>query len=294
MVSKDENLKIGFVGLGRMGTAIAGRLVDAGYDLTVWNRTAGKDTDLVDRGAVSGKTLQDACSGSDVVFSMLSDDDALRANAGDITAALNDGAIHVAMGTHSVAAVIEIAELHSSAGQTLVAAPVLGRPDAAAAGQLGIVAGGPPEAVELCQPLFDTFGRRTFQAGPRPESASTIKLTNNFVLCSAIETLAEAFGLSSHYDVKREVLFDVLTDGLFSAPAYKIYGQLIADENYDNLGFTTKLGLKDINLVLEAAGDDVVMPTADVLRARLQSAIDNGDGDRDWAVLGREQERAGK
>jgi 3-hydroxyisobutyrate dehydrogenase-like beta-hydroxyacid dehydrogenase len=292
MASNDDNVKIGFVGLGRMGTAIAGRLADAGYDLTVWNRTAGKDADLVKRGAVSSETLHTACSGREVVMSMLADDEALRATSDDIAAALGAGGIHVAMGTHSVAAITEIAATHAAAGQSLVAAPVLGRPDAAEAGQLGIVAGGAPEAVEVCQPLFEVFGRRTFEAGSRPESASAIKLTNNFVLCSAIETLAEAFGLSSHYDVKREVLFDVLTDGLFSAPAYKIYGRLIADENYDNVGFTTKLGLKDVGLVLDAAGDDVVMPTAEVLKQRLQSAIDNGDGDRDWAVLGREQERS--
>ena len=294
MAPRDEKVKVGFVGLGRMGTAIAGRLADAGYDLAVWNRTAGKDADLVKRGAVSSETLHAACSGREVVMSMLADDEALRATASGISAALGDGAIHVAMGTHSVAAITEVADTHASAGQSLVAAPVLGRPDAAAAGQLGIVAGGPPEAVDFCLPLFEVFGRRTFEAGPRAESASAIKLTNNFVLGSAIETLAEAFGLSSHYEVEREVLYDVLTDGLFSAPAYKIYGQLIADENYDNAGFTTKLGLKDIGLVLEAAGDSVAMPTAEVLKQRLESAIAHDDGDRDWSVLGREQERASR
>lgn len=287
-------MKVGFVGLGRMGSAIAGRLADAGYDLAVWNRTAGKDSDLVGRGAVSAATVQAACSGRDVVLSMLSDDAALRSTASDISAALQDGAIHVAMGTHSVAAITEVAAMHGSAGQSLVAAPVLGRPDVAAAGQLGIVAGGPPEAVAFCWPLFDVAGRRTFEAGERAESASAIKLANNFVLASAIETLAEAFGLSNHYDVKPEVLYDVLTDGLFSAPAYKVYGQLIADENYDNVGFTTKLGLKDIGLVLAAAGDSVPMPTAEVLKQRLEGAIAHGDGDRDWAVLGLEQARASK
>src|SRR6476469_4473136 len=118
-------MKVSFVGLGRMGSAIAGRLADAGYDLTVWNRTAGKDADLVKRGAVSSETLHAACSGRDVVLSMLADDDALRATSDDIVAALDDGAIHVAMGTHSVAAVTKVAETHASAGQSLVAAPVL-------------------------------------------------------------------------------------------------------------------------------------------------------------------------
>ncbi len=289
-------MKVGFIGLGRMGTAIAGRIADAGFDLRVWNRTAGRADDLVARGAHEAGSLSDACPGRDVVMTMVADDNALRDVAlgpGGIAASLAPGAIHVAMGTHGVAAIAEVAAGHADAGQTLVAAPVLGRPDVAASGGLGIVAGGPAAAVDRVRPVLDAIGRHTFDAGERPESASAIKLANNFVLGCAIEALAEAFSLGRRYDVDPAVLHEVLTEGLFSAPAYKVYGQIIVDEDYDRVGFTTALALKDVELTMAAASAGAVpLPSASALRDRLLAAIAQGDGQRDWAVLAREQARS--
>ena len=170
---------------------------------------------------------------------------------------------------------------------------MLGRPDAAAAGQLGILTGGPPEAVEACRPLFEAMGRRCFDAGETPEAAASMKLANNFVLGCAIETMGEAFSLVRRYGVRPDTLYDMLTDGIFDCIGYRVYGDIIAKEDWDRVGMTASLGLKDANLALaaaEAAG--VPLPSANVWRDRLIGAIARGDGERDWAVVAREQARA--
>ncbi len=290
-------MNVGFVGLGRMGQGIAGRVLGGGHRLTVFNRTPEKTADLAAAGAAVGASVAEACIGAEVVITMVANDDALMEVAlapGGLEDSLPAGAIHVTMGTHGVAAVRALAQAHADGGQVLVAAPVLGRPDLAASGQLGIVAGGPPAAVERCRPLFEVIGRRTFEAGPRPESATAIKLANNFVLGCAIEAMAEAFSLGRAYDVAPQVLYEVLVEGLFSAPAYKVYGEIMVGEEFDRVGFTSELALKDVNLVLAAAGDArMPLPSANLLRDRLLGAIAHGDGERDWAVLAREQARAG-
>jgi 3-hydroxyisobutyrate dehydrogenase-like beta-hydroxyacid dehydrogenase len=290
-------VNVGFVGLGRMGQGIAGRVLSGGHDLTVFNRTREKTTELAAAGATVASSIAEACSGAEAVLTMVADDDALLEVAlgeGGLRDSLAQGALHVTMGTHGVAAIQELAAAHADAGQTLVAAPVLGRPDMAAAGQLGIVAAGPGEAVERCRPLFEVIGRHTFDAGPRPESATAIKLANNFVLGCAIEAMAEAFSLARAYDVVPQVMHEVLSEGLFAAPAYKVYGQIIVDEDYDRVGFTSTLALKDVHLTLAAAGSArLPLPSANVLRDRLLGAIAHGDAERDWAVLALEQARAG-
>ncbi|MBK6393251.1 MAG: NAD(P)-dependent oxidoreductase [Betaproteobacteria bacterium] len=197
------------------------------------------------------------------------------------------------MGTHGVAAMSRIDAAHREASQRFVAAPVLGRPEAAEAGRLGIVVAGAPDAARACAPLFEAIGRRTFDAGTRPAGASAIKLANNFVLGCAIEAIGEAFALVRKHDVPANVMQDVLTDGLFGCVAYRTYARIIADEAYDHVGFSATLALKDATLVL-AAGEAarVPLPGANTLRDRLLGAIAHGDGERDWAVIAREQARA--
>lgn len=289
-------IKAGFVGLGRMGQAIAGRVLGGGHDLVVHNRTPEKAAALAQAGARVAGSIAEACEGREVVMTMLADDAALREVAlreGGLRDSLAPEAIHMVMGTHGVGVVRELAAAHAAAGQILVAAPVLGRPDAAAAGQLGIVAAGPPEAVERCRPLFAVIGRRTFDAGPAPEAATSVKLANNFLLGCAIEVMGEAFSLARAYEVPPAVLYDVMVEGLFAAAAYKVYGQIMVEESYDNVGFTTDLGLKDANLILAAAEfRRVPLPSANAWRDRLLGAIAHGDGALDWAVVAREQLRA--
>jgi 3-hydroxyisobutyrate dehydrogenase-like beta-hydroxyacid dehydrogenase len=288
-------VRVGFIGIGRMGSAIAGRVLAGGHELTVWNRTPEKTAELAQGGAHVASSVAEACAEADVVMTMLANDEVLLEVAlgpRGILDSLAPGGIHVVMGTHGVDAVRTLTERHAGAGQILVAAPVLGRPDVAAAGQLGVVVGGPAQAIERCRPLFEVIGRRTFEAGERPESATSIKLANNFTLGAAIETMAEAFALVRAYAVEPALFNEVLTEGLFAAPAYKVYGTIISEEDFDRVGFTTLLALKDVDLTLAAAGHaDVPLPTAGVLRDRLLSAIDHGDGERDWAVLAREQAR---
>jgi 3-hydroxyisobutyrate dehydrogenase-like beta-hydroxyacid dehydrogenase len=233
---------------------------------------------------------------AEIVVTMLVEDAAIRNVAlgrGGLCETLRPGSIHLVMGTHGVAVVRELEERHREAGQTLVAAPVLGRPDLAASGQLGIVVAGPQQAVARCEELLKVLGRRTFVAGTRPESATAIKLANNAVLGCAMIAMAEGFALVRKYDVAPQVFQDVMVEGLFGAPAYKIYGQKMVDESFDQVGSPIHVGLKDANLIAAAAMlAGVPMPSHNVYRDRLIGAVAHGDGDRDQAVLGREQARA--
>jgi 3-hydroxyisobutyrate dehydrogenase-like beta-hydroxyacid dehydrogenase len=286
-------MKVGFIGLGRMGQAMAGRLVDGGHTLTVYNRSREKCAELEKKGAKVASSIAEACKGQEVVITMVADDKALTEVVKDISAALDKGAIHVAMGTHGVHVLREVDAVHQKAGQHFVASPVLGRPEAAAAGQIGIVPAGPAEAVEKLAPLNALMGRRTFVAGTKPEGAAAVKLANNMLIGCAIEAMGEAFSLVRKYGVDASAFYEVFTDGLFSAPAYKVYGNIIAKELYDQVGFTTALGLKDTGLMLAAGlAENVPLPSLNVYRDKLLDAMANGDKDKDWAVIARAQARA--
>jgi 3-hydroxyisobutyrate dehydrogenase-like beta-hydroxyacid dehydrogenase len=227
---------------------------------------------------------------------MLVHDEAIRSVAfavGGLCDSMPAGAIHIVMGTHGIATIRELEVQHHMAGQTLVAAPVLGRPDLAAEGELGIIAAGPEEAVARVQPLLEIMGRRIFPAGPMPESATAIKLANNAVLGCAMVAIAEGFSLVRRYDVEPQIFQDVMAVGLFSAPAYRIYGQKMVDESFDQVGSPISVGVKDARLIAEAGAlANVPLPSHNVYLDRLLGATAHGDGERDQAVLGREQARA--
>jgi 3-hydroxyisobutyrate dehydrogenase-like beta-hydroxyacid dehydrogenase len=289
-------MNVGFVGLGRMGSGMARRILDAGHELTVFDAVAGAIAPFVQAGARGATSLADLCAGRDVVVSMLVEDTAIldvAAGTGGLCDSLMTGAIHLVMGTHGVDTVRQLEARHREAGQTLVAAPVLGRPDLAASGQLGIVAGGPLDAVRRCEPLLAAMGKRIFPAGAKPESATAIKLANNAVLGCAMAAMAEGFALVRKYGVLPQVFQDVMTEGLFASTAYKVYGQKMVDESYDIVGSPILVGLKDANLIAAAANlARVPMPSHNVYHDRLLGAVAHGDGERDQAVLAREQARA--
>src|SRR5437773_360454 len=254
-------------------------------------------TEIGAAGARIASSVSDVSKGRDVVITMLVEDESVidvALGPGGLRDSLPPGSIHLAMGTYGVAAIRTLANAHAKANQVLVAAPVLGRPDLAASGQLGIVAAGPSGAVRRCDPLFQVIGRRTFEAGEKPEFATAIKLANNLVLGAAIVAQAEAFSLIRKYGVAPQVMYDVMTDGLFAgAPAYKGYGKTMVDGTYDHVGSPVHVGLKDANLILAAADiARVPMPSLNIYRDRLLGAIAHGDGDKDQAVLAREQARA--
>jgi 3-hydroxyisobutyrate dehydrogenase-like beta-hydroxyacid dehydrogenase len=289
-------MNVGFIGVGRMGRGMAGRLLAAGHSLAVYNRTRAKADALGEAGARVVGSIAELVRHGDVTITMLADDPALEAvvlHRSGLVETLPKGAIHMVMGTHGVDVIRRIGAGHAAAGQILVAAPVLGRPDMAASGQLGIVVAGPAAAVDRVRPLLAAMGRRSFEAGTDPLAATSIKVTNNFVLGCAIEAMGEAFSLVRKYGVAPEVFYEVMTDGLFSAPAYKVYGKIIVEQSYDRVGQKALLGLKDANLAL-AAGEavGVPLPSCNVWRDRLVGAAAHGDGDKDWAVMALEQARA--
>ena len=289
-------MKVAFVGVGRMGQVMARRILAAGHDLGVYNRSPDKTRALAAEGARLLRSIAEAARYGEAVYTMLSDDAALEdvaGQAGGLLQSLPEGGVHICAGTHSVGAIRKLDAAHASAGQVLVAAPMLGRPDVVVAGQAGVLTAGPQPVLDRLRPLFEAIGRRVFEAGAEPAAAAAIKIANNFVLGCAIEAMGEGFSLIRKHGVAPQVFFDVMTDGLFAASAYKSYGKIIVDESYDRVGQIAVLGLKDANLVLaaaEAAG--VPLPSCNVWRDRLVGAIAHGDGDKDWAVMALEQARA--
>jgi len=281
-------MNVGFIGLGHMGAAMAQNLLKAGHRLVVFNRTRSKAEPLASAGACVAASPGEA-SRNDAVITMLADDDAVAEavfSDGGILAELPSGAVHISMSTISVALSERLGEAHGKAGQAYVAAPVFGRPEFAAAAKLIVVAAGDDSAIGRCQPLFDAMGQRTFIVGPKASQANLVKLSGNFLIASVIESLGEAFALIRKAGVDPHLYLDILTSTLFSAPIYKIYGGLIADEKYEPAGFKMALGLKDVRLAL-AAGDAlaVPMPVASLVRDHFLSGLAQGKGDIDWSGL---------
>ncbi len=289
-------MKVGFIGLGRMGGAMARRLIDAKHEVGAYNRTAGKLKTLTDLGARPLDSIKAAANYGEAVFTMLADDAAVLdvvTQSGGLLETLPKGGIHICAGTHSVGCIGKLKALHGEAGQVLLATPMLGRPEVVSSGQAGMVLGGAKASVDRFRPLFEAIARRTFEAGDDPVAAAAIKIANNFVLGCAIEAMGEGFSLVRRYDVVPDVFLDVMTDGLFACSAYKIYGKLIAEERYQPAGQRAVLGLKDANLALEAGGAvGVPLPSGNVWRDRLVGAVAHGEGEHDWAVMAKDQARA--
>ena len=278
-------MDVGFIGLGRMGRAMAANLVAAGHTVRVWNRSpeAAKAVE----GATPVATAAEAFRG-DACLTMLADDAALRSVIvqGGLLDAPERPKVHVSMSTVAVALAQELAPIHERAGVAYVAAPVFGRPDAAANRALNIVAAGDEAAIAHVQPLFDAMGSRTWRFGPEPFRANAVKLAGNFMLISAIEAMGEASAFAQGHGVTPAALLELLTTTLFASPVYKGYGALIAEQRYEPPGFTMRLGAKDIRLALQAAeAAGVPMPFASVLRDTFIDAISHGDGDIDFAGL---------
>ena len=282
-------MKVGFIGLGRMGAGMAANLLKAGHDVTVYNRTRAKADALVALGAKAAASVADACRG-DAVITMLADDDAVEGVAfsdGGIAGSLSAGAIHISSSTISVALSERLEAAHVNAGQRFVAAPVFGRPDVAATGQLFIVAAGAPDAVKAAASLFDAIGQKTFIISETPKAGNLVKLSGNFLSASVIEAVGEAMALIGKAGVDRRQYLDILTSTLFDAPVYKTYGGLIIDGKFEPAGFAAPLGQKDIRLTLAAAEDlRVPMPLASLLRDRFLTLLAHGGDRLDWSAIG--------
>ncbi|KQN27107.1 6-phosphogluconate dehydrogenase [Sphingomonas sp. Leaf34] len=281
-------MKVGFIGLGQMGSAMATNLVKAGHEVMVWNRSPDKAAALVAAGAQLAETPAAAAQG-DVVMTMLADDTALDAVVYGDDGILTAPALHVSHSTIGVA----LADRLARDADRYISAPVFGRPPAAEAGTLFIVAAGADDLIDRCEPLFEAIGQRVFRVGTTPSAANLVKLSGNFMIMAAVEAMAEAMTLSEKGGVDRATLLEVLTGTLFSAPVYKTYGDMLVADAFKPAGFAAPLGLKDMNLVDAAAGRSrTPMPLLGIVRDHLRTAIALEGEDVDWAGAGLAVRRA--
>ncbi|WP_296183087.1 NAD(P)-dependent oxidoreductase [Pseudomonas sp. UBA1879] len=286
-------MKIGFLGLGNMGQAIAANLLKGGHELVVWNRSPKATEPLVELGAKAASDPAQAFA-VDVAFSIFADDKALRSVLLDsgLLDQLKGPLVHVNMATISVEFADELAERHAAQGIDYIAAPVLGRPNVAAAAQLNILAAGPEQALARVQPLFDLIGRKTWPLGDKASAANAMKLAANFMIVSAVQAVSEAAVLVTRHGLESKDFVDLISNTIFPGPVYAGYGGLIGERRYEPAAFKAVLGLKDVDLVLAAAKQvSVEMPTAERVRANLQDAIEHGQGEMDLAVLAEVEER---
>jgi 3-hydroxyisobutyrate dehydrogenase-like beta-hydroxyacid dehydrogenase len=280
-------MKIGFIGLGRMGHHVAANLLKAGHQVTVWNRSPEPVQALVAQGAGAASTPDEAVKG-DAVFSMLSNDQVMRdvGLAGPLLAKAAKNLIHVNLATISVEFARELAEAHAKAGLAYISAPVFGRPEMAEAAQLVLVAGGEQAALATMQPVFDKIGARTVPLGEAWQ-ANLFKICGNFMIASELQSIGEAFALLRKGGVDPAIFHDVMAGRLFTGAVFKAYGGMILNRQYDPAGFLLTLGLKDVNLARSAAeGLGASMPTADLLKDNYEQAVAWGWQDKDWSAIG--------
>jgi len=282
-------MRIGFLGLGNMGAAIAANLKRASHEVTVWNRSADKARPLVELGATLAATPKAAAADRDVVFTMLADDaalDSVMTGVDGLIAGLKPGALHVSMSTIAVATAERLAATHRAQGQGFLCAPVFGRPEAAQAAKLFVVAAGDPADLRTAGPLLRVIGQRVFEVGTTPSAASLVKLCGNFMILSAIEAMGEAVALAAKGGVAKQQLLEVLTGTLFDSPVYRTYAAILAADGFRPAGFAAPLGLKDMRLVGQSAEAlRVPMPLLSLLRDHLLQTIAQQGEDIDWSAI---------
>ncbi|CAO5231152.1 NAD(P)-dependent oxidoreductase [Frankia sp. AgKG'84/4] len=279
-------MKIGFIGLGGMGAAIARNLMDAGHTMLVWNRSPEPVARLADAGAVPASIDEAFATG--VVLSMLADDNAVTERLLDpaVLGAAPAGALHVNLATVSPTLAARADAAHTEHGLRYLAAPVFGRTDAAAAGNLNIVTAGDAAAIDEVRPLFDVAGRRTWTVGDRPEQANLVKIFGNYLIACSIEAMAEATTVIEADGLDPAMFIEILTEGLFTGPVFAGYGGMIGRRNYEPVNFRLPLGFKDVQLALAAGQErNVPLPFGSVLRDAFVDALAHGQAEHDWAAV---------
>jgi 3-hydroxyisobutyrate dehydrogenase-like beta-hydroxyacid dehydrogenase len=279
---------VGFIGLGGMGSAMASRLIAAGHRVLVWNRSQGAAEKLRAEGAEVVANPADAFQ-ADAVLTMLASDEVIEESIIEpgLLKTTRPGLIHLVTATISVDFAKRLEKLHAEAGVAYVGAPVLGRPDVAAKGELNVLAAGKPDDIARVKPVLDAIGKVTWVVGAEPHLANVAKLAANFTLVSAIETMAEAFAFCERQNVAPEKIAEILTGTLFAAPAYKTYSAAILERKFE-AGFKLALGLKDVRLMLAASEKaGAPLPFASVVRDNFVDALAHGEGDKDWSAVSR-------
>ncbi len=283
-------MEVGFVGLGSMGQPMARNLLRAGHRVRAWNRRRTRAEALAGEGAAVAATPAEAAQPG-VVVTMVSDDRALDAvtfGPDGILTGLPRGGVHVSMSTVGTDTVERLSRAHDEAGRILVSAPVFGRPEAAAAAKLFIVAAGSEDAIARARPLLDSMGQRVFVLGVEPQHANLVKLAGNFLITAAIEAFAEAAAVVGKAGVDRARFLEVLVETLFGAPVYRNYGPIVLEERFSPPGFALPLGVKDNRLLLQAGERLAVpLPIASLVRDRMLAAMARGYGDLDWSAFAR-------
>jgi 3-hydroxyisobutyrate dehydrogenase-like beta-hydroxyacid dehydrogenase len=281
-------MKIGVIGIGKMGRPIAANLLKAGHSVVVYNRTLARAASLEANGAHVAQRVSEACQ-ADVVLTLLADDSAVETvvfQSEEFFPSFRADQIHVSMGTISINMVRKLTEAHARRGGRFISAPVFGRPESAVAASLSIVAAGPADAIARVSTIFTAIGTKVFIAGEEPFQANTIKLCGNFLLLTAIEGLAESVAFARDHGITPSLLLNILTETLFTAPFYKTYGSLMVKEHYKPAGFGLQLGLKDAELLLdEAIRVGMPMPAVSTVRDQLAAAVARGLQDYDVAAL---------
>jgi 3-hydroxyisobutyrate dehydrogenase-like beta-hydroxyacid dehydrogenase len=283
-------LKIGFIGLGNLGSPIAANLAEKGHVLFVYNRTASRTLPLEEKGAIACRSVAGLAAEVPIVFSMVSDDAALRSvteGENGLLSHLGPGGIHVSMSTILPGTAAELHQLHRQAGQEYLAAPVFGRPEAARSRKLNFVVAGTEAAKSLVKPLLEDAGASgVWDFGLDPSTANTVKLCGNFLIAAALEAIGESVHLARRSGVDAEKMWAMFSQTLFNTPLYQNYSQIILKQHFDPAAFTMKLGLKDLNLVLQQAGQSQQpMPLAQLLKKQMQELVDSGQPDIDWSAV---------
>jgi 3-hydroxyisobutyrate dehydrogenase-like beta-hydroxyacid dehydrogenase len=282
-------MQVTFIGLGNMGLPLARHVLDAGFDLAVYNRTAAKADSLVDAGAKRADSPHTAVQGSECLITMLTDDKALNAvldGEDGALAGLERGALHISMSTISVDLSRRLDDRHREAGIHYVAAPVFGRPEAAKAKTLAILFAGSTEAIKRAQPFLHAMGHRLLEVGREPPLASSVKLAGNMLIAAMLQALGESFALVEKSGLPPQRFLSIVNGAVFKSPVYENYGGMIVDERFDPAGFPLRMGLKDLRLVLAAAAQtQTPMPLAKLLHDHALDAINRGWGELDWSAL---------
>jgi 3-hydroxyisobutyrate dehydrogenase-like beta-hydroxyacid dehydrogenase len=278
--------RIGFIGLGNMGINMAKNLIAAGYHLQVHNRTMSKADELDQAHITKCPTPAEAAAGVPIIITMLSEDEIVTETVtgkDGILETFPKGSVHISMSTISPETAEALEKAHKDKGSIYISAPVFGRPEAAAAKKLWICTSGDSQAKKIAKPVLDNLGQGTVDFGEKIGSANVIKISGNFMILSSLEMMAECFTLAEKFGIERTKASEFFTSTLFTAPLFQNYGKLLANKQYEPVGFKAKLGLKDARLAVKLSQlSETPMPLANLAHNRLLTAIAKGGGDKDW------------
>jgi 3-hydroxyisobutyrate dehydrogenase-like beta-hydroxyacid dehydrogenase len=280
-------MKLGFIGLGSLGTPIAINLKESGHEVYVYNRTVSKTTVLAAKGAIVCNSVAAVAKTCSIVFTIVSDDAAIKMVTGELVNHLAADSVHVSMSTILPQTAKELAGLHKEKQQHYIAAPVFGRPEAAAAKKLNYVMSGSATIKQKIEPLLKDAGAAgVFDFGDDITAANTVKLCGNFLIASALEAIGESTALAAQSGVNAAAMWNMLSQTLFNTPVYQNYSKIILQQQFEPAAFTAKLGLKDMNLVLQqAASVQQKMPLALLLKNNMQALVENGKENIDWSAV---------